>query len=130
METMVTPYHLQLTNGWYLPHVECARPLEVGWLIGVTFIYFHHPDSPHSRATSRWGITVTTDVQTKQFIIHLMKYEYVVMSNSANPRRHNMSWSGRDPILSDSLLKKWPSPDRSDLFRPHNQVVQISLICL
>ena len=40
VETMVTPYHLQLTNGWYPPHVEFVRALEigVGWLISVTFL--------------------------------------------------------------------------------------------
>ena len=60
IETMVTPSHLQLTNGWHPPHVELARALEmgVGWLIGVTFCTFTDPDSPYSRATIRWGITV------------------------------------------------------------------------
>ena len=40
MKTMVIPYHLQLTDGWYPLWVESARALKigVGCLIGVTFL--------------------------------------------------------------------------------------------
>ena len=55
METTVTPYHLPLTSGWYLQHVESARALAIG--VGSLIGYFHRPWPPYSRATNRWCIT-------------------------------------------------------------------------
>ena len=55
METMVTPYHKQLTHG-YPTHVEAGRVLEIGvgrvTYMGIIFT-FTDPQSPYGHATIR-----------------------------------------------------------------------------
>ena len=49
METIVTPYHLQLTNGLYPSCIESGRALEIGVTYRCNIFTFTDPDSPYAQ---------------------------------------------------------------------------------